>query len=265
MLASFASTPRRQLVLLSATVLLAMSLWFSASAVVKELGIRWNLESGEKAWLTMSVQMGFVIGAFLSAALNLADRASPHRLLAVNALLGAFFNACIALGISDEAAQRADGFAAVVVLRVLTGVTLAGVYPPGMKIMASWFQQGRGLAIGILVGALTIGSAAPHLLGAIPQEQWLKAGLGLASWRAVLLSASASALLAAVVALPFVRPGPLLPAAARLCFQRHPRPLFFQPPRPPLITAFEPWHAPTDTKATSSPCPASPAAFAAGR
>jgi MFS family permease len=196
--------PWRNLWLLALTELLAMALWFSATAVAPQLTAQWNLSGGQQAWLTMSVQLGFVAGALTSAVLNLADRFSARRLLAVSALAGAALNAAIPL--------FTPGFYSVVLLRLLTGVTLAGVYPTGMKLMATWFQRGRGLAIGILVGALTIGSAAPHLASALPR-------LGQASvtpsWPTVLWLASASAVLASAIAAFWVQAGPLLPAASR--------------------------------------------------
>jgi len=133
-----------------------MSLWFSATAAAPELASAWNLTPTETAWLTIAVQLGFVTGALLSAVLTLSDVIQPRYLFAGSALFGAVVTALIA-GFVDSA------FPALM-LRFLTGVALAGVYPPGMKLMAGWFQQGRGLAIGVLVGALTIGSALPHLL-----------------------------------------------------------------------------------------------------
>ena len=126
----------RNLWLLALAELLAMSLWFSASAVVPQLTHEWGLTGGQQSWMTMSVQIGFVVGALLSAVLNLADRVAVQRLIACSALAGAFFNAAIALFVS----RPEPAF----VLRFLTGVTLAGVYPPGMKVMASWFERGRG-------------------------------------------------------------------------------------------------------------------------
>ncbi|MDX1947808.1 MAG: MFS transporter [Pirellulaceae bacterium] len=197
--------PRRwsQLAWLAAIELLAMSLWFSASAVTKTLAGQWQLSPGSQAWLTISVQVGFVIGALASAVLNLSERISPTKLLAWCALGGALANAAIPLAIGDEFGRTSVGLTILIGLRVLTGVMLAGVYPTGMKLMATWFVQGRGLAIGILVGALTIGSASPHLVYA------------LASWRMVLLGASAAALIAAVLAALFARVGPHLPAATR--------------------------------------------------
>ncbi len=187
----------RNLWLLSLAQLLAMALWFSASAVVPQLTAEWNLSGGQAAWLTMSLQLGFVAGALLSAVLNLADRIETRALLAGSAMLGALFNAAIAL---------VDGPLAASALRFLTGVTLAGVYPPGMKLVATWCKEDRGFCIGLLVGALTVGSAVPHILNALPI---FGGEAGIPPWRPVLLSASGLAVIAAMLAFAFVRAGPL--------------------------------------------------------
>ena len=193
-----------------------MALWFSASAVTPALKKPWDLSAGAEAWLTISVQLGFVAGALASAVLNISERVAAPRLLAVCAVAGALANGAIGLGIDDELARTGSGFAVVVALRMLTGMMLAGVYPTGMKLMATWFKQGRGLAIGVLVGALTVGSASPHLINALPLDDWSRQYLGgLAAWRVVMLAASASATLAAILAAAFVRSGPHLPAATR--------------------------------------------------
>ena len=180
-----------QLALLALVDLLAMSLWFSASAVVPELREAWGLDDSGAAWLTTSVQLGFATGAVLSALLTLSDVWDPRRLIAGSALLGAAATAAIAV--------FADGLALTIVLRFVTGVALAGVYPPGMKMVAGWFRAGRGMAIGILIGALAIGSAMPHLLRPIG---------GIGAWRPVLLLASGLAVVAAVLAATGLRAGP---------------------------------------------------------
>ncbi len=192
-----------QLALLAAIELLAMSLWFSASAVTQSLKESWHLSRGAEAWLTISVQVGFVIGALASAVLNLSERIAPPRLLAGCAILGAGLNAAIPFLITDDLGRSGRGFALLIALRMATGVMLAGVYPTGMKLLATWFKQGRGLAIGVLVGALTVGSASPHLLA------------GLANWRTVMYASSLAALVAGLVAAATVRVGPHLPAATR--------------------------------------------------
>jgi len=189
-------TKWRNLALLASAELLAMALWFSASAVVPQLTREWNLSGEQQAWMTMSVQLGFVAGALVSAVLNLSDRIEIRRLFAASALAGAMLNAAIA--------QWSPGVAVTLALRFLTGASLAGVYPPGMKLAATWCKEDRGLGIGVLVGALTLGSAAPHLLNAVP---FFGEG-GMPPWRSVFFAASAMAAAAAVIAALLVRAGP---------------------------------------------------------
>ncbi len=192
------SAKRRSVWLLAVVSVLAMTLWFSASAVLPQLQGEWMLTGGEGAWLTMSVQLGFVVGALASAFLNLADRVPGRWLVAGSAALGAALNAAIALFVSTPGPA--------ILLRFATGAALAGVYPPGMKLMATWCKEDRGLCIGVLVGALTVGSGLPHLFTALPI---FGAEAGIPPWRSVLLIASACALAAAVIAGGFVRAGPL--------------------------------------------------------
>ncbi len=197
----------RQLALLALVQFLAMTLWFSASAVTRALQSEWSLSGGAVAWLTISVQLGFVIGALASSVLNLSDRFPQPRLMAIGALVGAATNLAIPLGVPESLGRTTGGFALVIALRMLTGVMLAAVYPTGMKLMATWFARGRGLAIGILVGALTLGSASPHLLNAFAS--------GGSDWRMVMTISSICATAAGVLALLFVQTGPNLPSAAR--------------------------------------------------
>jgi len=181
----------RVLLLLALAELLGMSVWFSASAVVPALTDAWALSDGGRAWLTMSVQIGFVAGALGAALLNLPDRIPARWLFSTSAALAALATGLIPLA--------ANGLALALPLRFLTGLVLAGVYPVGMKIMATWTKEDRGLGIGLLVGALTVGSALPHLLAA--------AG-GLGDWRRVLWLSAGSALLGALIAVLFVDEGP---------------------------------------------------------
>ena len=170
---------------------LAMSLWFSASAVTPALSAAWELTPGGVAWLTMSVQIGFVVGAFLSALFNVADVWPPRFVFATGAFLGAAANALIALSV--------DGLAGAIGLRFVTGFALAAVYPVGMKIMATWMKEDRGFGIGLLVGALVLGSASPHLIRGFG---------GVDNWRLVMYTASGLAFLAGVIALFVGKMGP---------------------------------------------------------
>jgi MFS family permease len=185
------------LILLSLAELLAMGAWFSASAVVPALTTAWTLDESGRAWLTMSVQIGFVAGSFGSALLNLADRLPTRRLFAVSAFLAATSTLLIP--------AVSNGIGPALVLRFFTGFFLAGVYPVGMKIMATWTKADRGLGIGLLVGALTLGSASPHLLNALG---------GMQDWRYVLYLSGGLSALGGFLAL-FIQEGPYRSAAPR--------------------------------------------------
>ena len=145
----------RALALVSLAVLLGMSVWFTASAVAPELDRRWALSSSQVGWLTTWVQLGFVAGTILAAVMNLADVISSRVYFSTSAVLAAASNALLVGVPSYEGALA---------LRFLTGFFLAGVYPPAMKMIATWFRSARGLAIGTVVGALTVGKATPYLL-----------------------------------------------------------------------------------------------------
>lgn len=190
------------LLLLSVAELFAMTLWFSASAVVPQLAAEWDLGGAGQSWLTMSVQLGFVAGALVSAVLNLPDRMPVRTLIALSAAVAATANGALVL--------LDHGGAAAFALRFLTGAALAGVYPPGMKLVVTWCRLDRGLGIGVLVGALTLGSATPHLLNALPIE----GGGGLPPWRSVVLVTSGLALVGALTIRFLVRAGPHVSPAA---------------------------------------------------
>ncbi len=168
-----------------------MSLWFSATAVVPALMIHWQVPSGSAAWLTMAVQTGFVAGAVLSALLNVPDLWEPRKVVATGAVIGAALNASIPL--------LDPGFPAAVGLRFGTGMALAAVYPVGMKIMATWTREDRGLGLGLMVGALTVGSASPHLVRALG---------GIDAWQPVMYVVSGLAGVGALCALIWGRLGP---------------------------------------------------------
>ncbi|WP_416838613.1 MFS transporter [Haloferax sp. DFSO52] len=181
---------------LAVAELFAMSLWFSASAVAPQLATVWGLAPEQAGLLTTTVQFGFVVGALASAALTLSDVLPPRYLVAGSALVGAAATVTLATVVTSPTAA--------LTLRFVTGVALAGVYPPGMKLVAGWFREERGLAIGTLIGALTVGSALPHLLRAVG---------GIDRPRLVLLGAAALATVGGVVVLG-VRPGPYQSPAA---------------------------------------------------
>jgi sugar phosphate permease len=177
------------LALLAVAELLGMSLWFAGNAVAPTLAERWSLSGNEVAGLTTAVQLGFVAGTATSAVLNLADVLPSRAFFAIAALLGAAANATLA-GVDTYGIALASRFA--------TGFCLAGVYPPAMKMAATWFRARRGLAVGTVVGALTVGKATPFLVKALP-------GIG---FETVILTASAGAVVAALLVGVAFRDGP---------------------------------------------------------
>jgi len=158
-----------------------MTLWFSASAVIPSLVAEFGLSNFMQAAFTGAVQVGFVIGCLASALLGLADRVDPRRFFAASAATGAAANALLL--VVDPVSIAAP------LLRVVTGICMAGVYPVGMKLASTWAKGDMGLMVGLLVGALTLGSASPHLFNAF----------GGVDWRVTLGAASVSALAAAIL------------------------------------------------------------------
>jgi hypothetical protein len=146
------------LALLATVLVLSMTTWFSASAVVPQLQAEWGLSTATAAWLTIAVQLGFVCGALVSSFLNLSDVVAPRHLI-----LGGSVGAMGANGLLEVDGGAGSGLP----LRFATGFFLAGVYPPALKLMSTWFQKGRGTALGILIGALAVGSATPHLVNGL--------------------------------------------------------------------------------------------------
>lgn len=185
---------RGHLALLACGLVLVLSVWFAGTVAVPGLIAAGAVTAGSAAWLTAMVQLGFVAGTLVSALLSLADRWDPRRLFLACALLAA--------GASLAQTLVAPAGGAALALRFVAGAAMAGVYPVGMKLAASWARGDLGLLIGIVVGAVTLGSALPHLLPTL---------VGSLDWRAAYAGAGLLAALGGLLILPF-RPGPLLGA-----------------------------------------------------
>ncbi len=192
----------RVLAAIAASQLLVLTLWFSASAVAPQLEAVWDLSTDETAGLTLAVQIGFVVGALLSSITGLADAIPSRRLFALGTSLGVVANTLLVT-------LDASTVPLALTLRFLTGVALAAVYPAGLKVMSGWFTSGRGMALGVLVGALTVGSAAPHLVR----------GLGF-SWQGVVLAASGLATFGGFIMHAFVSDGPYETKSSRFSFRQ---------------------------------------------
>ena len=161
--------------------LFALSMWFSASAVLPQLEKAWDLTAVEGAWITLAVQIGFISGALISAFMGLADRMNAKKLFAISCVMGALVNSLFILSPS---------LVYGILFRFLTGITMAGVYPTAVKLLSMWFPNKRGLGTGILIAALTLGSSLPHLLLLFTSN---------VNWKMMMMMSSILALLAASI------------------------------------------------------------------
>jgi MFS family permease len=188
----------KALFLVSGAILLAASVWFTGTAAAAVLKVRWRLTEVEASGLTIAVQAGFIVGTLLYAVLNVADIFRTRTVFFASSLGAALFNAGFAL--------FSNGLALAVVLRFLTGITLAGVYPVAMKIVAQWFNEKIGWRLGVMLGAMTFGTAIPHFL--------LSIGATL-DWRALALIASGLCVTGGAVVLFVLTDGPYLKETPR--------------------------------------------------
>jgi MFS transporter, DHA1 family, inner membrane transport protein len=193
------SVPKRVLPAIVLSQFAGTALWFAINAVMPDLQRAWQLPAAAVGTLTSAVQFGFISGTLVFAALTIADRFSPRLVFLLCALAGAACNAAGAL--------LTGQFEALLLLRFATGVFLAGIYPVGMKIAAGWYTRGLGAALGLLVGALVLGTAAPHGLRAL-DAAW--------PWQSVMWSVSGIAAAGGVLMYALVPDSPSMPRAARI-------------------------------------------------
>jgi MFS family permease len=186
----YSKNHKKILFILSISMIGTMTTWFSMTAVLPELTNIWRLSGTEGSLITIMVQLGFVIGSLLSAFVNLPDRIQPPVLFYWSALLAGFSTILTALII--------DTFMGALIMRFITGMALAGVYGPGLKLLSTWYRKRRGMALGILVGAITLGSAFPHLFR----------GVGSASWEVVLLIAGTTSIISGLLVRKYITLGP---------------------------------------------------------
>ncbi len=169
------------------------SLWFAGNGVMNDLIKTYNFDLSAVGHLTSAVQFGFITGTLFFAFFTIADRFSPSKVFFYSALFGALFN--VGMTWEDNSAGS------LILLRFLTGFSLAGIYPVGMKIASDHYRKGLGTSLGFLVGALVLGTAFPHLLRALTGSEALP-------WRLVLYITSALAAFGGIIILLLVPDGP---------------------------------------------------------
>lgn len=175
--------------------LLGTSLWFSVNSATDDLMRAWQASAADIGWLTSAVQSGFILGTLIMALGGLADRYRASRIFVCSAIAGALFNAGFV--------WLSEGLASAMLFRFLVGLSLAGIYPVGMKLIVSWAPERTGQALAQLVAMLTLGTALPHGLREVGAEL---------PWQAVILASSGLALLGALLIL-WLGDGPHLPDA----------------------------------------------------
>lgn len=172
-------------------VLFSLSLWYSAAIVVNDLIEHGWMNPHLEGWLSASVPLGFVIGTLISSFFGLADKINPRKIFAISALFGAIFNIFILFVHTSFL---------IIVLRMLTGVALAGVYPIAVKILSQWFPKNRGLAVGILIAALTIGTSLPHLISILFSN---------INWKLIIVSSSVLSFIATLIVMFLLEDSPI--------------------------------------------------------
>ena len=192
------STARMQLVVISVIQVLVMSCWFGMTTMTSSVTSYFDVSLSFSAWFSIAVQLGFVAGGLVSAFFNLADRINAAKLIGLSSFLVAFSNVLLLL---------APNSLTVIILRFITGFGLAGVYPPGMRIIASWYINARGKSVGVLIAALTLGSALPHFIGQIMQFE---------DWKLMIVSTSLLAGIGGVFGITIVQTGRHVTKPSRL-------------------------------------------------
>ena len=191
--------PRHILPIIVFSQFCCTSLWFASNAIINDLALTYGLDTSITGNITSAVQLGFISGTLVFAILSIADRFSPSVVFMVCAFLGAAVN----LGVL----WSGNTLLSLLIIRFVVGFFLAGIYPVGMKIAADYYSKGLGLSLSLLVGALVLGTAFPHLLKVSAQS---------IDWRIVIYITSALAALGGLLIYLFVPDGPNLKPAQQV-------------------------------------------------
>lgn len=167
-----------------------MATWFSAGAVLPHLQKKWGISAAQGSLLTIAVNLGFMAGTLGSLILRLPEHYRPTKLMATGSALAAAFNSLLVVpGCSFEAA---------VVARVLTGMSMSLVYPQACNLASTWFVARRGMAMGVIIAGVVLGSSGPHLIrGGFP-----------VAWQQLVMACSALSLVSSVVDGAILTEGP---------------------------------------------------------
>ncbi|MGY8986127.1 MAG: MFS transporter [Sphingomonadales bacterium] len=178
---TFSENKWGSITLISIAQVLSLSLWFSATATIPSLQQNFEISSIQTSFLSSFVTIGFIIGTIISALFGLADLFPPKKFFIISTIFASLINICFLF--VDPSGPIA------LLIRFLTGVSIAGIYPIGIKMVVTWTKGDTGFLVGLLVGALTLGSATPHLIN----------GLGGLNWEFTIKATTLAALLSAPI------------------------------------------------------------------
>lgn len=173
--------------------------WFAGNAVMPDIAKQLQLAPAYLAHLTSMVQLGFISGTLVFALSGITDRFSPTKVFFISAVTAAAANLAISLPGIDTTT--------LLLFRFLTGFFLAGIYPVGMKIASDHYQQGLGRSLGLLVGALVLGTSFPHFVKTLTTTL---------PWKYVVFSTSFLSVLGGSLMLLLVPDGPYRKPALKI-------------------------------------------------
>ena len=186
--------------ILSTSLLFTFTVWFSANVIIRQIETLWALEKSDLALLSMILIFGFVAGGLLFGIFNLSDIIKTEYFYSINGLFAAIMNFL---------AIFSPNFSLFLTFRFFTGFFIAGVYPTAMKLMSSWFKENRGFTVGILLGALALGSGSPYIFNIIGKVP---------NWRVLLSISSCLAVVGSFVVFFFLIEGPHISKGAKFKF-----------------------------------------------
>ena len=150
----------------------------------------WRLSHTEAGWIIAAYYVGYMI--LVPVLAGITDRMDARKVMGV----GALFGALTALGF----AMLARGFWSALVLRFLSGISLAGIYMPGLKVVSDHTEgmlQSR--FISFYTASFSIGASLSYLLAGEINT--------LAGWRWAFAASAAGVAAALIIVFLYVPQG----------------------------------------------------------
>jgi MFS family permease len=158
-------------------------------ALLPTFQAEWNLNNTAAGWISAAYYAGYMI--LVPVLTSITDRVDARRVMGSGAVLGVL----TAVGY----AYLANGFWSALLLRFLSGVSLAGIYMPGLKVVGD-HTEGQGMLqsrfISFYTASFSIGASLSYLLAGEINI--------LAGWRWAFLTSAISAAAALLIVILYV-------------------------------------------------------------